>query len=125
MGPLPETCLMRSGGASDWMMARPSGSCPVTMRRNSFDMVFPRYSVELPSAGVCSKGFGDTVGNVASSVGHVVDADVLDSPGPLVEDLEFALRTVDQLLVGLPGILERYLPVLRPVSHQERDPHSI
>src|ERR1700736_2007975 len=91
------------------MMARPARSCPVTIRRN-------RLATECLRNPIC---------DIAAAERHVVYADVLHATGPFVEQLELAFRAVDQLIIGAMGILDGYLPVLRPVRHQERHADTI
>src|SRR5258705_13770201 len=100
------------------MMALPASSWPVTIRRMTSGMGYI-------SGGSGVECFGDPVGDERAPIGHVVDADVFDSTGAGVENLQLALGAVDQLIVGLMRVGDGNLPVIRAMSDQERHADAV
>src|ERR1700676_192605 len=100
------------------MMALPDGSCPVTIRRKDF-------CISDTSASSGREGFRDPIRNVSTAIGHVVDADMLDAARPVIEELELALRAIDELIVCLMGVLHGNLTVLAAVRDEKRHSNAV
>src|SRR5690606_42018022 len=105
----PRRCT-RGTGQSSRNTARPCASWPVTTRLTGCSFI-AASPIAGRSADTPAQLRGEPVGDVLTRERHVVRAHMFHTALARGEDLQFAPRTVDQLLMGLVCIGERNLPV--------------